>query len=170
MKARNTAKYFIAFIALITFSVQSCTSQIPTNIPKNIPEFTFFTLKGNKAVSRTNLALQGNIVFIFFDPGCSHCRTDIKGINDNFDKFKNANFYLVSQQDPMLVTDFMNTYAKTIQNKANVHVLLDKNFEFLTKFNPLQYPAIYVYGPDRKFKYFLDGENPIERILQAVNN
>ncbi|HLT41829.1 MAG TPA: redoxin domain-containing protein [Sphingobacteriaceae bacterium] len=169
MKAGNFVKSFLTSLALIVFLVQSCTSQTPTNAPKNVPEFTFFTLKGNKTVTRTNLALQGNIVFIFFDPGCSHCRTDMKGINDNFDEFNNANFYLVSQHDPMLVTDFLNTYAKDIQNKANVHVLLDKNYEFLVKFQPRQYPALYVYGPDRTLKSFLEGGNPIGKILEAVN-
>jgi peroxiredoxin len=169
MKTQNTLKFVTIFLALILSSAQACTSQIPSGTPENVPEFTFFTLKGNKPVTRTNLAIQGNIVFIFFDPGCSHCRTDIKGINDNFNKFSNANFYLISQQDQMLVADFMNTYARDIQNEANVHVLLDKNFEFLAKFKPLQYPALYVYGPDRKLKAFLDGENPIDKILQAVN-
>ena len=159
-------KFLVFFIIL---SVQACTAQVPGNIPKTVPEFTFFNIKGNQAVTRTSLALKGNIVILFFDPGCSHCRTDIKALGDNFDKVGNANFYLVSQQNPVLVNEFMATYGKKMQNKPNVHVLLDKNFEFLAKFNPLQYPAMYVYGQDRKLKSFLDGAQPIENILSAVN-
>lgn len=161
-------KRFFAFLIII-LSIQACTAQVPGNIPKDVPEFTFFNIKGNQAVTRTSLALKGNIVFIFFDPGCSHCRTDIKAIGDNFDKVESANFYLVSQQNPVLVNEFMATYGKKMQNKPNVQVLLDKNFEFLARFNPLQYPAIYVYGQDRKLKSFLDGEQPIENILSAIN-
>ena len=162
-------KSFFAFLIILTLSVQACTSQVPENAPKNIPEFTFYNIKGNQAITRTSLALKGNIVFIFFDPGCSHCRTDIKAIGDNFDKVENINFYLVSQQNPILVNEFMATYGKKMQNKTNVQVLLDKNFEFLAKFNPTQYPAIYVYGQDRKLKAFLDGEQPIEKILSVLN-
>jgi hypothetical protein len=162
-------KRFFIFFTIILLSVQACTSQVPENIPKSVPEFTFFNLKGNQAVTRTSLALKGNIAFIFFDPGCSHCRTDIKAIGDNFDKVGNVNFYLVSQQNPLLVNEFMATYGKKMQNKPNVQVLLDKNFEFLAKFNPKQYPATYVYGQDRKLKSFLDGEQPIEKILSELN-
>jgi hypothetical protein len=90
-------------------------------------------------------------------------------MGDNFDKFKNANFYLVSQQDPALVNEFMNTYGKKMQNKTNVHVLLDRNYEFLQKFNPSQYPATYVYGQDRKLKSFHDGARPIAQIIKEVN-
>lgn len=162
-------KGFLAFFVIIILSVQACTSQIPDNAPKSVPEFTFFTLKGNQPVTRTSLAVKGNIVIIFFDPGCSHCRTDIKAIGDNYDKVKDVNFYLVSQQNAVLVNEFMATYGNQLQNKPNVHVLLDKNFEFLDKFNPLQYPAMYVYGQDRKLKSFLDGGQPIEKILSAVH-
>lgn len=161
-------RFFILLITVV-LSFQACTAQVPTAIPKSVPEFTFYTIKGNQAVSRTSLALKGNLVFIFFDPGCSHCRTDISAIGDNFDKLKSANFYLISQQNPALVNEFMNTYGKKMQNKPNVHVLLDKNFEFLEKFNPTQYPAMYVYGQDRKLKSFHDGAHPIAQIIKEVN-
>jgi peroxiredoxin len=160
---------FFVLLLTIAFSFQSCTAQVPAGIPQSVPEFTFYTIKGNQAVSRTSLALKGNIVFVFFDPGCSHCRTDITAMGDNFDKFKNANFYLVSQQNSALVNEFMNTYGKKMQNKPNVHVLLDRNYEFLQKFNPSQYPATYVYGQDRKLKSFHDGARPIAQIIKEVN-
>jgi len=63
----------------------------------------------------------------------------------------------------------MGTYGNKIQGKPNVHVLLDKQYEFLAKFKPIQYPAVYVYGPDRKLKSYLDGENKIENIITAIN-
>lgn len=163
-------KRFSLILSLFVFAIQACTSQTTTNsnAPQSVPEFTFYTLKGNQPVSRTSLALQGNIVFVFFDTGCSHCRKDIKAMGDNFDKIKTENFYLVSQQDPALVTDFMKTYGKGLQDKANVTVLLDRNFEFLAKFNPVQYPSVYVYGQDRKLKTYFDGEQPIEKIIKDV--
>lgn len=164
-------KKLFAICLFSIFAIQGCTSQTATNTraPKQVPEFTFFTLKGNQPISRTSLALTGNVVFVFFDPGCSHCRVDIKAMGDNFEKIKDANFYLVSQQDPALVTDFMNTYGKGLQNKNNVTVLLDRNFEFLAKFNPVQYPSVYVYGQDRKLKTYFDGEQSVDFIIKSIN-
>lgn len=163
-------KLFYSFILYLGLTFQACNSQTPSKIPKTVPEFTFYTIKGNLPVTRTSLAVQGNIVFLFFDPGCSHCRTEVTAIGDNFNKFKNATFYLVSPQGPALVTDFMNTYGKKIQNQENVHVLLDKNYDLGYKFYPTQYPAVYIYGPDRKLKSYFDGEQSIERIIKEVNN
>ena len=163
-------KHFFLILSLFVFTFQACTSQTTnSNAPQSVPEFTFYTLKGNQAVSRTSLALQGNIVFVFFDTGCSHCRVEMKAMSENFDKISSANFYLVSQQDPALVTDFMNTYAKSLLDKPNVTVLLDRNFEFLAKFNPVQYPSVYVFGQDRKLKTYFDGEQPIEKTIKDIN-
>lgn len=165
-------KKLLTIFLFSILAIQACTSQTAatnSRAPKQVPEFTFYTLKGNQAVSRTSLALTGNIVFVFFDPGCSHCRVDIKAMGDNFEKIKGANFYLVSQQDPALVTDFMNTYGKGLQNRDNVTVLLDRNFEFLAKFNPVQYPSVYVYGQDRALKTYFDGEQPIDFIIKSIN-
>ena len=163
-------KRIFLLLSFFVFVAQSCTSQtVKGDAPENIPEFTFYTLKANQSFSRTSLALKGNSVFVFFDPGCSHCRDDIKAMGENYESIKGANFYLVKQQDGILVTDFMNTYGKGLQNKPNVTVLLDRNFEFLAKFKPDQYPAIYVYGQDRKLKAFLSGANPVEKIIKNVN-
>lgn len=134
-----------------------------------VPEFTFFNIVDNQPIMRTSLAIEGNIVFVFFDTGCIHCRNEIQLMGDNFDQFKNATFYFVSQQDRAIVSDFMSTYGKELQNEPNVHVLLDSRHEFLTKFQPVQYPALYVYGSDRKLKAYLDGENGLNKLLSAVN-
>jgi len=158
---------FLVLTPLFLFS--GCSSSKPNHAPETIPEFTFFNIVDDQPIMRTSLAIEGNVVFLFFDTGCIHCRNEISLIGENFAQFENATFYLVSQQDRAIVTDFMTSYGEKLQNKPNVHVLLDKQYEFLAKFNPIQYPAIYVYGPDRKLKSYLDGENALEKIVAAVN-
>lgn len=147
----------------------ACSNSTPSNAPEMVPEFTFFNIVDDQPIMRTSLAIEGNTVFIFFDTGCIHCRNEIEMMGQNFEQFENATFYLVSQQDRAIVADFMNTYGKGLLGKPNVHVLLDKQFEFLAKFQPIQYPALYVYGPDRKLKTYLDGENGLDRLVSAVN-
>lgn len=178
MKTRmfDLVKKFSIVILLVFLGVQACTSQgtdkaqaaTQSRAPQTVPEFTFFTINGGKAVSRTNLAINGNIVFVFFDPGCSHCRVDIKAMSDNYEKLKDVNLYLVSQNDRGLVMEFMNTFGKGLQNKPNVTVLLDPNFQFLPTFNPVQYPAVYVYGQDRNLKTYFDGEKSTDFIIEAL--
>ena len=161
----------ILLSALFSLTILTgCSQSRPSNAPASVPEFTFFVAQTNQPVMRTSLAIEGNTVFLFFDTGCIHCRNEMVLMGDNFDQFKNATFYLVSQQDKSIVDEFMNTYGQKLKDKHNVHVLLDRNYEFLAKFKPLQYPALYVYGPDRKLKSYLDGENDLNSLLTAINN
>jgi len=160
---------FLTLLFLPILICGSCASSNPSNAPETVPEFTFFNIVDDQPVMRTSLAIEGNVVFLFFDTGCIHCRNEITLMSENFSKFENATFYLVSQQDKAIVTDFMTSYGKNLQNKPNVHVLLDKRYEFLSKFQPIQYPAIYVYGPDRKLKSYIDGENELGKIVEAIN-
>lgn len=162
-------KHTVLIFSLIALICSACTNSKPSNAPDTVPEFTFFNIVDGQPIMRTSLAIDGNIVFVFFDTGCIHCRNEIEMMGANFDQFKNATFYLVSQQDRAIVADFMNTYGKGLQGKPNVHVLLDKQYEFLTRFQPIQYPALYVYGPDRKLKSYLDGENKLDKLVSAVN-
>jgi hypothetical protein len=160
----------ILFTLLSIFIFASCNnSGEATNAPASVPEFTFQNIVDNTAVTRTSLAIQGNIVFVFFDTGCIHCRNEIAAMGENFSQFKDATFYMVSQQDRGIVTDFMNTIGSKMRDQPNVHVLLDSRYEFLSKFKPMEYPALYVYGPDRKLKAFMEGENGIDKVIAAVN-
>lgn len=162
-------KRILLIFSLIALLSSACSNSKPANAPDMVPEFTFFNILDDSPVMRTSLAIDGNVVFVFFDTGCIHCRNEIELMGENFDEFKNATFYFVSQQDRAVVADFMNTYGKELQGKPNVHVLLDRQYEFLGKFQPIQYPALYVYGPDRKLKAYLDGENGLDKLISAVN-
>lgn len=159
------------FTLLSIFIFAGCNNNSgeATNAPASVPEFTFLNMADNTPVTRTSLAIQGNVVFVFFDTGCIHCRNEITAMGENFSQFKDATFYMVSQQDKAIITDFMNTYGLKMRDQPNVHVLLDSNYEFLAKFKPMEYPALYVYGPDRKLKAFMEGENSIDLVIAAVN-
>src|SRR5690606_33467580 len=97
----------------------------------SIPDFTFFILKSNIRFTKEDLAKKGNIVFILFDPTCSHCQHEAHDIGKNYDRVKNANFYFVSMNDPALMASFLNTWAKPLVGKDNVEVLYDRSAEFI---------------------------------------
>lgn len=163
-------KRCFASLVLLLLTATACIPQVPKGPPARLPSFVFYTLEGNKAVNQDALAKEGNVVLIFFDPGCSHCRKEISALGDNFKEVKQAMLYLVSQQERPLVREFMNSYGKKIRDKPNVHVLIDSHYQFLPLFNPVQYPALYVYGEDRKLKTYIDGEKPIAKVLSAINS
>ncbi len=136
----------------------------------SIPDFTFYILKSGIRFTKEDLAKTGNIVFVLFDPTCSHCQHEARDIGNRYNEVKNANFYFVSMNDPALMASFLDTWAKPLVGKENVEVLYDRGADFINKFHlPSQYPATYVYGAGGELKTYWNGERDIDEIIAAIN-
>lgn len=159
--------YMITLLFIINVEAYA---QKNTQVPKDIPEFTFYTVDRDAPFTRNNLANNGkNIVFLFFDPGCSHCQQEARTLGKNYNKVKNINFYFVAMQEKNLINAFMAMYADELKGKKNVLVLHDKNYEFIGKFKPTRYPATFVFGTDKKLKAYWDGDKTEQDMINTIN-
>lgn len=165
-KLRLLIRLFLGFFLSGLILVQGLSAQ--TTPVKNIPEFTFRTLSG-QPFTRNNLKKNKKLVIIFFDATCDHCQRDITAIGNHINEFRNAEFYLVSLDEVAGIKNFMSSYGKKLNDRTNVTVLRDANKQFIVKFLPIQYPALFVYGSDfRLVKYF--GQNSdVKEIIRTVN-
>jgi peroxiredoxin len=156
----------VFFICLGFFSGNVNAQSTPV---QNIPNFTFYRMNG-QAFSKKDLTKDKKIVIVFFDITCDHCQHELKAMSDNYEKFKKAEFYLVSLDEVAGIKGFVSKYAPKMSAKPNVTLLRDFNREFIIKFLPVQYPAMYVFSPKgHLIKYF--GQNSkIKDILTTVNN
>lgn len=133
-----------------------------------IPAFTFYKVKSGISFTNTDIPKGKKTVFILFDPGCSHCRTEAAALGKNYNSIKNVNIYFVSMNDPALMASFLETFAKELVGKPNIEVLYDKNQEFIQKFHvPKQFPANYVYTAENKLQTHWDGDKNINEIIAA---
>ena len=143
---------------------------VSTEPAATIPDFTFYILKSGFRFTKADLAETGNVVFILFDPTCGHCQHEARDIGEHYDDVKTANLYFISMNDPALMASFLETWAPTLVDKANVEVLYDRGADFVNKFHiPSQYPATYVYGADGRLKEYWAGERPAAEIVAAIN-
>lgn len=135
---------------------------------KALPAFTFYQVKSGISLTHKDLSKDKNTVFIFFDPGCGFCQEETKALSENIDKLKNADLYFVSMNSPALIAQFLKQYGPNLDNHKNVHLLYDKNQDFIQKIHlPNHFPANYVYGKDGQLKTYWEGEKKIEDILKA---
>jgi peroxiredoxin len=134
--------------------------------PPLLPDFKFSKLDGTP-FSKNEVKAQGKSIFIYFDPTCDHCQREIESIGKQYKEFTNVSFYLVSTSVKAEVSTFMQTYGKLLKDKKNVTVLLDTKREFIPKFSPTQYPAIYVYSQGKLVKYF-SGTTNVKDILAVI--
>lgn len=148
------------------------TIQNSSNSPAtSIPEFTFYILTSGIGFTKSDLPKSGTHVFIMFDPSCSYCQHEARDIGANFDQFPDAHFYFVSMNDPALMATFFDRFAPELNGKENVHMLYDRNMEFVSKFHiPTQYPATYVYQNNGLFKTYWNGAKSVGEIVSAINN
>lgn len=137
--------------------------------PVEIPAFTFFKLDDNTPFTQRELPASGRVVLVFFDPGCGHCQEEAEAIGNNLDKFKDASFYFIAMQDKPLIQAFVDKYGKKLTGKKNVTFLHDGNYEFISKFNPAEYPSLYVYSANKRLVKYLHGPKKINTILAVVN-
>ncbi len=137
--------------------------------PVEIPAFTFFKLGDNSLFTQQDLSSKGKIVLIFFDPGCGHCQEEVEAIGDNVDKFKDASFYFITMQDKPLIQEFVDKYGKKLKGRSNVTFLHDGKYEFITKFNPSEYPSLYVYSANKRLLKYLHGPKNVNTIVAVVN-
>lgn len=156
--------YKQGLFALLLIFTTPVFAQNPVN---TIPEFTFFRLDGTP-FTRSHLSKTNKIIFIFFDVTCHHCQKEAQTIGKNYSAFKGTSFYMVSLDEPPAIRQFMSTYGKGLYEKKNVTLLQDKNRQFIPKFYPSRYPAIFVYSPQGKLIKYFDSEIPIQQLLKAA--
>lgn len=132
-----------------------------------IPEFIFYKVKSGIAFTKADIPAGKKTAFILFDPSCGHCQIEAEQISKNYNKLKNVNIYFVSMNDPALMANFLETFAKDLVGKPNVEVLYDKNQHFIQRIHvPKQFPANYVYSADGKFQSHWDGDKAIDFIVK----
>ena len=156
----------VIFKTLLTFLVicQAAFAQTPA---ATLPDFGFFRLDNSKFMNN-NLEQGKKIFIVFFDSECDHCQHAIEHINKNYDEFKKAAVYLITQDDLPRLTRFMNKYGNNLKDRKNVTILLDRQKEFIWKFKPRKYPSIFLYSPQKKLIMYDDNEQNLFRFANQI--
>lgn len=157
----NLIKIVLLSLLLVAIDARAQPAQ-------TIPAFTFFKLNGQQFTDK-NLITGKKSVIIFFDTTCHLCQKEITAIGNRFSEFKNTMFYLVSIEEAPQINKFMASYGKKISNKSNVMVLRDYYKQFIPKFMPERYPALFIYGPDKRLIRHFGGPQNINTIIAAAN-
>lgn len=149
---------------LLLFIGVSINAQTPA---KEIPEFTFFSVEGNPFFSR-QIPKDRPSVFSFFDVTCSHCKSTMILFGDRYADLQKVSLYLVTLDGKKEAIEFVTTHAPQLLNKKNVTILIDLNKEFLPKFQPQQYPSVYVYNKYRRLEHYEKDEKKIPLVFEKI--
>lgn len=160
---KTTWLYALAALILISVSKPSF-AQTPAVI---VPDFTFFKLDGSAYASKQMPAGKASL-FLFFDVTCEHCQRTMKTMSKHYADLKNIPLYLVTLDRKDAVLKFMDTYAKEFIYKPNITVLIDKNYEFIPKFQPLKYPSAFLFNRYKRLERYEGDENKMLNLIAQV--
>ena len=132
-----------------------------------LPEFMFQTMDG-KVFTKAEMVKNKTSIFILFDVTCEHCMHEISDIAKNYDSFKDVEFYLVSMDNKQGILSFISNYGKGLYGRQNVTVLQDFRSEFVQKFRPERFPALFVYSKTGSLIKYMAGQKKSADILKVL--
>ena len=149
--------------------IAQVSTQISSSPPaQTIPHFQLFRYNGQAFTDR-DLPKGKMIFFMFIDPDCDHCQNAIKNVGEQFKAFRNTAVYLVCVYGKQKMDQFLNTYGAKVKSQKNVTLLHDKLGEFMKDFNPVRYPAMFLYSPERKLLDYEDNPLSVFRLVNTIN-
>lgn len=152
----------VLFLCIMTFDN---FGQTPA---ANIPNFVFFNLDNTPFTNR-NLVVGKEILFVFFDVTCDHCRQTIKTLNTRRNECKNIAIYLISLDDKAKIFNFLNQNGTNLLNEKNVTILLDLREQFIKRFGPRKYPSVFLYSTEKKLILYDDEDLYLAKFFKIIN-
>lgn len=162
-------RYF--YFSFLFFVITTAFSQEKTKAPEKIPDFgSLNDYFGKDELAYKTLPKKGKLMFVFYDPECGHCQQLGHEINKNIELFEDTQIYFVSMQEKVLVEKYIDTFLPKLKKRKNIGYYHDEEYAFLLKFNPQNFPSLYLYeAKDKRLLTFLDGENKIDDLRQFYN-
>lgn len=127
---------------------------------------SIYNIENTTMVFSESLPRKGEIMLVFYDPGCSHCQELAQEISTNLNKFTDTSIYFICMQDKAHIKGFINMFGKSLSGQPNVSFWRDPGTEFFEKFLPDNYPATYFYdAASRTLIRSLQGESTISAMF-----
>ena len=155
------------FIVTVIVSMVISLNIFAQKPAEKIPSFTFFR-QDKTAFINKDLASNKLLYFVFFDTDCDHCQHAVADINKHSNDFENASVYLLTLDNNEKIATFMNKYGNQLIGKSNVTILQDTLQEFIVKFKPEKYPAMFLYSPQRELIMYSDDEKQVAKFVKRI--
>jgi thiol-disulfide isomerase/thioredoxin len=137
------------------------------NSIQNIPSSRFVQLNGTSFTDK-NIQIGKPSMFYFFDITCPHCQITMQTISKEFTNLSHLNLYLVTKDRPEGAVKFIKTFGNNLLNKKNAVILFDVNQEFIEKFKPKKYPAVFLFDKNKKLLLYQDEETKIINLIKKA--
>ncbi len=109
--------------------------------------------------------LEGNNLFIFFQPDCDHCQEEAIFIEQRLGEFKDYTLYFISSAPMESIIGFAENFR--LDKKNNVLFAWSSTEGVLNHYGPIQTPSVYIYS-DGRLKHSFNGQTDVGSIVEAL--
>lgn len=153
------------FLSALAFflCLNTATGQV-----KNLPEFSFRRMSDGTEYIRKNVPEGKKTFFLFFDTECPHCMRATSEYNAHAKELTTTSVLLVTMDPKDAVTAFLNKYGPNLYGKKNVTLLSDPNRQFISRFLPRKYPAMFLFNAKGELLQYSDEEKDVPQFIQKL--
>ena len=149
-------------------SAQAGASAVGAPTPARVvPEFRW-SMHDRRIFANADLPKGKMLLFVFFDPDCEHCQRAVKTMDRDLTAFQRAFVCLVSAASQDKIDLFAAGYAPRLRAQQNVVFLQDAGSQYILRFNPIRYPSLYLYSPEKSLLDYEDNEETLFRIERSI--
>jgi thioredoxin-related protein len=166
-------RLFISFILLIItfFSIFFLLQTIRrTNQKKaeyqSVPSFSLLDLGGSMRTEK-DLKRNTTTLFLFFDPECDLCHSELKEINAHSDALIQCQMIFFSTQPAGLINDFLENIA--FKKTPNMFFLTDEKAELSQTMEIQGPPTAIIYDKSGKLIKRFSGPVKIETLIKYLS-
>jgi len=156
-------KLVFTFLTVILFSFGAAAQDLGAAMPN-----TIFYNRDGSSFSTYNIPKGKKTFLMFFDATCGHCQKVAAAISKRSKELSNINIVLISQDEYRSIDYFMTNFAKPLLTMKNVKVLQDRDHVFIMAFHPKQYPALYLYAPDKTLTFTSSNEKDVAKFFKLM--
>lgn len=162
----NMKRVLLALLIGVAGSVVNVKAQGLTP-GTEVPKAVFY--RSNGSPYSTDQIVKGKkTLLMFFDATCGHCQKVAATISKRNKEFEHINILLATQDEQRSIDYFMNNYGKPMLAMKNVTIVQDRDRVFIPLFHPKQYPALYLFGPDRKLIFFSSEDKDLPKFFNLI--
>ncbi len=158
-------EFFLALVLTITGSLNVTAQSL--NPGADLPKAQFYKVDGSKFYT-DQIPKGAKSLIMLFDATCDHCQRAASILSKRNKELAGVNLYLVTQDETRSIDYFMNNFAKPLKQMKNVTILQDRDHVFIPLFRPKQYPALYLFGKDKKLIFYSSNEKDVPGFFDRI--
>ena len=129
-----------------------------------IPPFTLLKADSS-SITRDDLARHKKTLFMFFSPGCDHCKHQTKELLANIEKFKDVEILMATYQPMEEMQAFYNDFH--LENYPNIRLGRDTKYFFPPFYKMNNLPFLALYNNKGKLLTTFEGTTGIDKLLEG---